>query len=112
MRHETIVSSVDYEVFSQETAAWRSEQLRVYPVLGNHEFKGCMEADCVGGRHFRRKLACAGTALRWEANCSSSRSTAIPSLLIGSEQAKWLKGQLDNLSLGVRDHFALDAKIP
>lgn len=37
----------DYEVFAHETASWRSEQLRVYPVLGNHEFKGCVEADCL-----------------------------------------------------------------
>jgi NAD(P)-dependent dehydrogenase (short-subunit alcohol dehydrogenase family) len=28
------VNGADYEVFAQETAPWRSEQLRVYPVLG------------------------------------------------------------------------------
>jgi acid phosphatase type 7 len=30
----------DYEEFAKETAAWRSEHLRVYPVLGNHELSG------------------------------------------------------------------------
>lgn len=27
----------DYEVFDKETEAWRTEKLRVYPALGNHE---------------------------------------------------------------------------
>jgi hypothetical protein len=27
----------DYQVFQQETAAWRNHHLRVYPALGNHE---------------------------------------------------------------------------
>ena len=27
----------DYEVFHQETAAWRDQHLRIYPALGNHE---------------------------------------------------------------------------
>jgi hypothetical protein len=27
----------DYKVFHQETAAWRDQHLRIYPVLGNHE---------------------------------------------------------------------------
>jgi len=30
----------DYQEFAAETAAWRSEHLRVYPVLGNHELSG------------------------------------------------------------------------
>src|SRR5882757_5360595 len=27
----------DYQVFQQETAAWRDQHLRIYPALGNHE---------------------------------------------------------------------------
>lgn len=30
----------DYQEFAAETAAWRTEHLRVYPVLGNHELSG------------------------------------------------------------------------
>jgi len=30
----------DYAVFRTETEVWRSEHLRVYPALGNHEFHG------------------------------------------------------------------------
>ncbi len=94
----------DYEVFAQETAAWRSQHLRVYPVLGNHEFKGCMEADCLanwwqafpeeGGR-------------RWYSVALGSQLQLIvldsdASLRSGSEQSTWLQGQLDDLSVGVR----------
>lgn len=94
----------DYEVFAQETASWRSEQLRVYPVLGNHEFKGCMEADCLarwwqafpqesGRRWYSVAL---GSQLQLMALDSDS------SLLSGSEQGRWLKGQLEDLPAGVR----------
>lgn len=30
----------DYQEFATETAVWRAEHLRVYPVLGNHELSG------------------------------------------------------------------------
>jgi hypothetical protein len=94
----------DYEVFAQETASWRSEQLRVYPVLGNHEFKGCMEADCLahwwqafphesGRRWYSVEL---GSQLQLVVLDSDS------SLRLGSEQNRWLMGQLDGLPAGVR----------
>jgi calcineurin-like phosphoesterase family protein len=98
---------VDYEVFAQETAAWRSERLRVYPVLGNHEFKGCMEADCLARwwqafpeeRGRRWYSVALGTQLQLIALDSDS------SLLSSSEQGRWLKGQLDDLPVDV--HFVL-----
>jgi len=31
----------DYEVYRSETPAWKQEKIPVFPVLGNHEFKGC-----------------------------------------------------------------------
>jgi hypothetical protein len=94
----------DYEVFAQETATWRSEQLRVYPVLGNHEFKGCVEADCLARwwqafpleRGRRWYSVALGSQLRLIALDSDS------SLLPGSEQGRWLEGQLDDLPVGVR----------
>jgi hypothetical protein len=37
----------DYAEFHKETAAWRSAHLRVYPSLGNHEFKDCEVQACL-----------------------------------------------------------------
>jgi len=31
----------DYEVYRSETPRWKQEKIPVFPVLGNHEFKGC-----------------------------------------------------------------------
>jgi 3',5'-cyclic AMP phosphodiesterase CpdA len=97
-------NKADYEVFEQETATWRSEQLRVYPVLGNHEFKGCMEADCLARwwQAFPQE-----TGRRWYSVSLGSRLQVIAldsdaSLRPGSEQERWLKGQLDDLPAGVR----------
>lgn len=94
----------DYRVFAQETAAWRSEQLRVYPVLGNHEFKGCREADCLAHwwQAFPQEMG-----RRWYSVALGSQLQIIvldsdSSLLSGSEQALWLKAQLDDLPAGVR----------
>jgi acid phosphatase type 7 len=95
---------LDYDVFAQETASWRSEQLRVYPVLGNHEFKGCMEADCLA-RWWQAFPQESGR--RWYSVALGSQLELIAldsesSLLSGSEQARWLKGQLDDVPAEVR----------
>jgi hypothetical protein len=97
-------NGVDYDVFAQETATWRSEQLRVYPVLGNHEFKGCTEAECLA-RWWRAFPQESGR--RWYSVALGSQLQLIAldsnsSLLPGSEQGRWLKGQLDDLPAGVR----------
>jgi 3',5'-cyclic AMP phosphodiesterase CpdA len=94
----------DYRVFREETAAWRSVQLRVFPVLGNHEFQQCAQADCL--EHWwqtfaplrgRRWYAVAlGEQLRFFALDSDA------SLLPGSEQAGWLQQEIDALSGSVR----------
>jgi hypothetical protein len=97
-------NSVDYEVFAQETATWRSEQLRVYPVLGNHEFKRCWETDCLAHwwqafpqeRGRRWYSVALGNQLQLFALDSDS------SLYADSEQGMWLKGQLDDLPADVR----------
>jgi hypothetical protein len=95
---------VDYEIFAQETATWRSEQLRVYPVLGNHEFKGCMEADCLA-RWWQAFPQESGR--RWYSIALGSQLQIIAldsdsPLRPSGEQGRWLKGQLDDLSAGVR----------
>ncbi|MEA3181867.1 MAG: hypothetical protein QOI59_5390 [Gammaproteobacteria bacterium] len=97
-------NEADYGVFQEETAAWRNEQLRVFPVLGNHEFKGCAEVVCLarwwqtfpqqnGRRWYTVRL---GTRLQFFALDSVS------SLLPGGEQGQWLQQQLDGLSPTVR----------
>ena len=94
----------DYQVFAQETATWRSEQLRVYPVLGNHEFKGCMEADCLA--HWWQAFP-QESGRRWYSVALGSQLQLIAldsdsSLLPRSEQERWLQAQLDDLPAGVR----------
>jgi hypothetical protein len=97
-------NSVDYEVFVQETAAWRSEQLRVYPVLGNHEFQRCQEADCLAHwwhafpQESGRRWYSVGLGSKLQLIALDSDSSLYP----GSEQGRWLKGQLDDLPAGVR----------
>jgi hypothetical protein len=97
-------NSVDYDVCAQETAAWRSEQLRVYPVLGNHEFQGCWETECLA--HWWHAFP-QESGRRWYSVALGSKLLLIAldsdsSLHSGSEQGRWLKGQLDDLPAGVR----------
>ena len=97
-------NEADYGVYSRETAAWRSEQLRVFPVLGNHEFQQCAEQVCLEHRwqtfpelRGRRWYSLAlGSELRFIALDSNA------SLLPGSEQSLWLQQQIDNLAGSVR----------
>jgi hypothetical protein len=97
-------NKADYEVFAQETASWRSEQLRVYPVLGNHEFQGCAEAKCLA--HWWQAFP-QESGRRWYSVALGSQLQLIAldsdsSLFSGSEQGRWLKEQLDDLPVGVR----------
>jgi acid phosphatase type 7 len=94
----------DYRVFDAETAPWREQHLRVYPVLGNHEFAGCEEAECLENwwqafpefRGRRWYTVALGTKVRAFALDSDT------SLLPGSEQRQWLEGELEALPADVR----------
>jgi len=37
--------SEEYRIYKTETADWAARRIAVFPALGNHEFKGCEEAD-------------------------------------------------------------------
>jgi|SRR5579872_973816 len=37
----------DYAVYRSETKVWRDDHLRIFPVLGNHEFQGCDVPQCL-----------------------------------------------------------------
>jgi acid phosphatase type 7 len=96
--------TADYREFDQETTLWREQHLRLYPVLGNHEFSGCEVAECLENwwqafpefRGRRWYSVALGTKLRAFALDSNS------SLLPGSEQRQWLERQMDALPGDVR----------
>jgi 3',5'-cyclic AMP phosphodiesterase CpdA len=94
----------DYAVYRQETEQWRSERLRVYPVLGNHEFQQCAEQGCLANwwnafpqfRARRWYAVALGSQLRFLVLDSNA------SLLPESEQAQWLQEQIRTLPASVR----------
>jgi hypothetical protein len=94
----------DYAVFHQESAPWREAGLRVYPALGNHEFRDCAEADCLehwwaefpplrGRRWYSVQLGAQVYAIALDSDAS---------LLPGSAQQQWLAAQLAALPASVR----------
>jgi 3',5'-cyclic AMP phosphodiesterase CpdA len=94
----------DYREFVQETAVWRTGSLRVFPVLGNHEFQQCAEPDCLRRwwrifpqLHGRRWY---GVALGSQLQLLALDSNA--SLMPGSEQSQWLQHQIEALGEKVR----------
>jgi hypothetical protein len=96
--------SEDYGVFREETRAWREAHLRVYPALGNHEFSGCDEAQCLelwwdAFPQLRPR--------RWYSVALGRKVLAVAldsdtSLLPGSEQRTWLERQIAGISPRVR----------
>lgn len=96
--------AADYAQFTAETGAWRAQQLRLYPALGNHEFARCEEADCLE-RWWQAIPVLRGH--RWYSVALGSRVVAImldsdTSLLPGSEQRAWLVAQVAALRPSVR----------
>ena len=94
----------DYREYGDETAIWKQQHLRLYPVLGNHEFSQCEEARCLqnwwhafpqfdGRRWYSVAL---GSRIRAFALDSNS------SLRPGSEQRQWLQQQIAGLPSTVR----------
>jgi hypothetical protein len=94
----------DYREYEVETAIWREHHLRVYPILGNHEFTKCEEAACLANwwqafpplRGHRWYAVALGRQLRVLALDSTA------SLRPGSEQRAWLEQELQSLPREVR----------
>jgi hypothetical protein len=94
----------DYAVYQTETAAWRTDHLRVYPALGNHEFGRCEVPQCLENwwatfPELRDR--------RWYSVALGRQVYAIAldsdtSLLPGSEQRQWLEAQVAGLPKSVR----------
>lgn len=94
----------DYAVYQTETAAWRTNHLRVYPALGNHEFSHCEVPQCLENwwtafPEIRDR--------RWYSVALGRRLYAIQldsgtSLLPGSDQRQWLESQIASLPASVQ----------
>jgi hypothetical protein len=89
----------DYAAYRDETARWREARLRVFPALGNHEFRGPdAERDLENWWNAFPQLR----NRRWYSVQLGSRLYAIAldsdtSLLPGSRQATWFSDQLKDL---------------
>lgn len=88
----------DYAEYEKETGAWRSESLRIYPVLGNHELAGGPAEGLENWWHAFPELK----DRRWYSVafgdrlyflCLDSNAALTP----GSEQRNWLEGQIAHL---------------
>ncbi|MGO9512038.1 MAG: metallophosphoesterase family protein [Steroidobacteraceae bacterium] len=94
----------DYEVYREESSPWRQQRLRIYPALGNHEFAGCSESECLE-RWWTAFPELRGR--RWYSVALGSKvlGVALDSdapLLPGSEQRQWLERQLSAIDPHVR----------
>jgi hypothetical protein len=94
----------DYSVYQTETAAWRTNHLRVYPALGNHEFSRCEVPQCLEN-WWNAFPELRGR--RWYSVAMGRQVYAIAldsdaSLLPGSDQRQWLEAQIASLSPRVR----------
>jgi hypothetical protein len=94
----------DYAVYAQETAVWRERQIEIFPALGNHEFAGCAEAECLAHWWSANPRL---NGLRWySADIGAGiRAIALDSarpLGFGSEQRRWLENELDTLPASAR----------
>ena len=88
----------DYNVFKDETKAWRDLHLHVFPTLGNHEFKGDPRKDLDNWWAAFPEM----NNRRWYAVQMGSRIYVLAldsdaSLLPGSDQAQWIEKQVSSL---------------
>jgi len=101
----------DWEIYRQETAPWREAGLEVFPALGNHEFytkvhgEECVESCLENWWNVFPRLR----DRRWySVRYGSAYILTVDSdieLTPGSEQAKWVAGQLAQLPEDVRYVF-------
>lgn len=93
----------DYDVFRAETTVWRDLKLRVFPALGNHEFRGSdPQKDLENWWNAFPELR----NRRWYSAQLGSRVYLLvldsdASLEPGSDQARWLEDQVDALPASV-----------
>jgi hypothetical protein len=88
----------DYTVFQTETKVWRDLHLRVFPALGNHEFIGEPRNDLDNWWNTFPEMR----NRRWYSAQLGSRVYLLAldsdtSLLPGSDQARWVEKQINEL---------------
>jgi hypothetical protein len=88
----------DYAVFGAETRVWRDLHLNVFPTLGNHEFHGDAQPDLENWWNAFPQMR----NRRWYSAQLGSRVYLIAldsdtSLLPGSNQARWIEKQIEDL---------------
>jgi len=86
----------DYRTYKTETQAWRDAHLRIFPVLGNHEFAGCEIRQCL--QNWWETFPELKTH-RWYSVQLGTKLFVIgldsnDSLLPGSAQHRWLETQI------------------
>jgi hypothetical protein len=92
--------AADYAEFKLETAAWRTENLRVYPTLGNHEFGGKGTDDPLKDwwstfpELRNRRWYSVALGSRVYLMCLDSDADLTP----GTPQRTWLEDQIAHLS--------------
>lgn len=100
-------NTADYDVYASETKVWRDDRLRVYPALGNHEFKGPdKQGDLERWWHAFPEL----TGTRWYSVALGKRVYLLnldstSDLMPGSEQRVWLEDQISHLDHSVEFVF-------
>ena len=89
----------DYRIYQTETKAWRDAHLRIFPVLGNHEFASCEVRQCLQNwwQTFPELMT-----HRWYSVQLGTKLFVIgldsnDSLLPGSAQHRWLETQIASL---------------
>ena len=94
----------DYVVYKNETRIWREEHLRVFPVLGNHEFYGCAPAQCLENwwSTFPKLKGRRWYSVQVGAGIYVIALDSDDSLEPGGRQIKWLTSQLDSLPHSVK----------
>jgi acid phosphatase type 7 len=96
-------TAADYAVYQQETSVWRDQHLAVFPALGNHEFAGCAEKDCLA--HWWEANPTLQGRRYYAVSIGSVRALALDSALpfnVGSPQRRWLENELDRLLAATR----------
>ncbi len=92
----------DYAVYRKETQPWRDEGIKVFPALGNHEFRADTKKSPENWWAAFPELK----GRRWYSAQLGSRVYLIAldtmsSLRPGSDQARWLEKQIDDLPASV-----------
>lgn len=98
----------DYETFKSETRSWASESVRVFPALGNHEFKGCNDDPRPCLQNWWNALSPLSLRpYRWYSVAIGPSLLALildsdSALKPGSEQRAWLERQIETAGQQVK----------